>query len=278
MGRPEIATLPQTGTGIGLRLPLVHEMLSTKPDIDFIEIIADNYFDFDSRAWRFLDEIRERCPVVVHSVGLNLLGANPVDTEYLRNLKRVADRLDTPFLSDHLCWCSLDEFHSYDLLPVPFRGDLVGFAATRASDIQSYLERPFGLENLSSYVQFPQSDLSEWDFYNAVVREAKCHYLLDINNVYVSSCNHGFNPLSYLDSIDYSRVAQIHLAGHERVSETLVIDTHDGPICKEVWDLFSWVSRTKGSFPTLIEWDEKIPQLSGVLAEMMKAREQRRCD
>ena len=271
MGRSKIVPLPISSVGIGLRVPLLKELISTLPKLDFLEVIAENYFDQGSFAWRWLDELKEHYPIVVHSVGSNLLGSGKLNDDHLQKLKAVADRLNSPLVSDHLCWSSIDQFHSYDLLPVPHKEDLVSYAADRAKHIQDCLQRPFAIENLSSYLQFTESDLTEWEFYNAVVKESQCHYLLDINNIFVSSHNLDFDASRYLESIDYSRVVQIHLAGHEQLENNFIVDTHDSPIRKEVWDLFDWVCEQKGNFPTLIEWDDKIPNLSTVLCEMKKA-------
>lgn len=224
---------------------------------------------------RRLDRVRERYPVVLHGVSLNLLGHDELDERYLDALCRLADRVDAPFVTDHLCWTGAHGLSHHDLLPTPYTSELVELAAERARRVQDRLGRPFGLENLSSYVSFRASTMTEHEFYARVVREAGCWFMLDINNIYVSSVNHGFDAPSYLDAIDFSRVLQVHLAGHTRQEDGMLVDTHDRPVCDEVWALYAAAWKKAGPFPTLIEWDAAIPPLPEVLAELETAREVR---
>jgi uncharacterized protein (UPF0276 family) len=211
----------------------------------------------------------------MHGIGLNLLGHEPLDERYLDALARLADRLDVSFFSDHLCWTGAHGVRHHDLLPVPYTADLVDFAASRASYVQRRVGRPFGLENLSSYVALRASELSEVAFYTRVVREANCFYMLDVNNVFVSSVNHAFDAGEYLEAIDWGRVLQVHLAGHTRLSDGTLLDTHDRPICSEVWELYRRAWRSGGPFPTLIEWDARLPSVPELLEQVVMAREVR---
>lgn len=267
--------LARDALGVGLRPAHYPYLFERWPAIDYLEIISENYLSFAAAPLDRLDAVRARYPVVMHGVGLNLLGAAPLDERYLDALARLADRVDAPFVTDHLCWTASEGRSHHDLLPVPHARELIEFAAERAAYVQQRLGRPFGIENLSSYVEFERSDTSEWDFYRAVVSSSGCWYMLDVNNIYVSSQNHRFDPQQYLDAIDFSRVLQIHLAGHSREPDGTIVDTHDHPVCDEVWSLYAR-AYARGPCPTLLEWDEKIPPMTVVLDELAKAREVRR--
>jgi len=267
--------LPADALGLGLRIPHYAYLYEHWPELDYFEIISENFFGHAEPPLRHLERIRARYPIVLHGVGLNLLGHEPLSEQYLDQVCRLADHVDAPFVTDHLCWTGSQGMSHHDLLPVPYTPELIEFAAERAAYVQRRLGRPFGLENLSSYVELEQSTLTEWEFYSSVVRESGCYYMLDINNVYVSSQNHGFNPEQYLDAIDYDRVLQVHLAGHSREVAHTIVDTHDEPVCDEVWRLYARAWRTGGPFRTLIEWDDKIPPLPVVLKELERAREVR---
>lgn len=259
--------------GIGLRLPHLLDpgpLLASRAPVDYLEVISENFFGRSARLARF----REHYPIVLHGVGLNLLGHEPLDDRYLDALARLADDVDAPFFTDHLCWTGAHGVRHHDLLPAPYTEDLASYAAERAEKVQARVGRPFGIENLSSYVTFAESAMPEHEFYARVVRESGCWSLLDINNIYVSSQNHHFDPDAYLAAIDFSRVLQVHLAGHVREGETL-IDTHDQEVAPEVWALYARAWKRGGPFPTLIEWDAKIPALSVLLGELEKAKEAR---
>ena len=261
--------------GLGLRLPHYRYLFEHRPVVDYFEIISENFMSDAEAPRRHLDRVRDHYPIVLHGVGLNLLGRDPLDARYLESLCRLADHIDAPFVTDHLCWTGSHGMSHHDLLPTPYVPELVELAAERAYQVQRVLGRPFGLENLSSYVAFRRSTLSEWDFYTAVVRESGCWFMLDVNNVYVSSVNHGFDPRAYLASIDYSRVLQVHLAGHTVESAGNLVDTHSKPVCDEVWRLYGEAWRRGGPFPTLLEWDDDVPEMPIALAELAKAREAR---
>jgi uncharacterized protein (UPF0276 family) len=262
--------------GLGLRVPHYDYVLEHLPRVDYFEVISENFFGPAPTPRARLERVRAHYPVVLHGVGLNLLGHAPLDDRYLDALARLADAVNAPFVSDHLCWTGAHGVSHHDLLPTPYVPDLVELAAERASEVQRRLGRPFAIENLSSYVEFRASTLSEWEFHAAVVRASGCWSLLDINNVYVSSHNHGFDPDTYLAAIDFSRVLQVHLAGHTREPDGTLVDTHDHPVANPVWALYARAWRMGGPFPTMVEWDARIPPLPALLAELEKAREARR--
>jgi uncharacterized protein len=267
--------LPADALGLGLRLPHYGYLFEHWPDIGYFEITSENFLGPSLPPREKLARVRARYPVVLHGVGLNLLGSAQLDDAYLDQICRLADEVDAPFVTDHLCWTGAHGVTHHDLLPTPYVPELVEYAAERAACVQRRLGRPFGLENLSSYVEFERSTMTEWDFYAAVVREAGCHFMLDVNNVYVSSENHGFDPLEYLGAIDFTRVLQVHLAGFHEQEGTLV-DTHDHHVSKEVWSLYAEAWKRGGPFPTLLEWDDRIPETPVVLAELERAREIRK--
>jgi hypothetical protein len=264
--------LPKDALGLGLRLPHYPHLFEHWPEVGYFEIISENFLGPALPPREKLDRIRARYPIVLHGVGLNLLGHAPLDEAYLDQLCRLADHVDAPFVTDHLCWTGARGVSHHDLLPTPYVPELVEFAAERAYAVQRRLGRPFGLENLSSYVEFRRSTMTEWEFLTAVVREAGCWFMLDVNNVYVSSQNHGFDPLTYLRAIDFSRVLQAHLAGHTREPDGTLVDTHDQPVCDEVWALYRQAWRMGGPFPTLLEWDSHVPPMPVAVAELEKAR------
>lgn len=259
--------------GLGLRPALYAEVFAERPPIDYFEIISENFMGQALPPRQNLARLLQHYPVVLHGVGLNLLGHEPLNENYLDELRRLADAVDAPFVSDHLCWSAAHGATHHDLLPTPYTHDLIAYAAERAAFVQDRLGRPFALENVSSYVQFAASEMSEWEFYRAVVDEAEVGFMLDINNIYVSSQNHEFDPGEYLRHIPFERVVQVHLAGHERLADAALIDTHDRPVAAAVWDLYREAWQIGGPFPTLLEWDDRIPSLAELLMEIQKARE-----
>lgn len=276
MSRPAPSSdLPRDAVGIGLRPPHYRDLFEQWPDLGYLEIISENFLGPAPRPRRNLARASSRYPIVLHGVGLNLLGHEELDEAYLDAVAELADRVDAPFVTDHLCWTGAHGANHHDLLPAPYTDDLVDFAAARAARVAERLGRPFGLENLSSYVAFAASTMTEWEFYTRVVRDAGCWFMLDINNVYVSSQNHGFDPAAYLDAIDFDRVLQVHLAGHTREADGVIVDTHDKPVSGEVWALYARAWAAGGPFPTLIEWDASIPPLADLIAEVDRAREVR---
>lgn len=268
-------SVPADALGLGLRAELLTEVLSREPEVDYFEIISENFLGSAALPQRRLQRVCARYPLVMHGVSLNLLGASPLDRRYLDALARLADRLDAPFVSDHLCWTGAHGRNHHDLLPTPYTRDLVDYAAARAHAVQRHLGRPFALENLSSYVQFTQSTMPEWVFYREVVRQADCWFMLDVNNVFVSSHNHQFDAHQYLDAIDWPRVVQVHLAGHTREPAGLLVDTHDHAVSDPVWALYRYAWQRGGPFPTLLEWDTSLPPLAVLQAELDKAKQVR---
>jgi uncharacterized protein (UPF0276 family) len=261
--------------GLGLRVPHYEYVLESSPQVDYFEVISENFLGSAPTPRARLERVRARYAVVLHGVGLNLLGHAPLDLGYVDAIARLADAVDAPFVSDHLCWTGTHGMSHHDLLPAPYVPELVELAAERACEVQRRLGRPFAIENLSSYVEFRASTLSEWAFYTAVVRESGCWSMLDINNVYVSSHNHRFDADAYLAAIDFSRVLQVHLAGYTREPNGMLVDTHDHPVAPEVWALYARAWRMGGPFPTVLEWDAHIPSMPELLVELHKAREAR---
>jgi uncharacterized protein len=264
--------LSREALGLGLRLPHYPYLFEHQPALDYFEIITENFLSDAPVAHSNLSRVCARYPVVMHGVGLNLLGHEPLDLDYLDAVCRLADRVRAPFVTDHLCWSGAHGSRHHDLLPMPYTPALVELAAERAYVVQQRLGRPFGLENLSSYVTFHESSMSEHEFYTRVVRDAGCHFMLDVNNIYVSSINHGFDARDYLAAIDFGRVLQVHLAGHQRMPDGTIVDTHDRPVCKAVWRLYAEAWALGGPFPTLLEWDDDIPAMPDAIAELERAR------
>lgn len=263
--------LAREALGLGLRTRHYRELGEPWPALDYFEIISENFLS-DAEGPRYhLDRVRERYPIVLHGVGLNLLGPEPPSSRYLDRVAALAELVDAPFVSDHLCWTGAHGVSHHDLLPVPHVPELVELAAERARHVQQHLGRPFGLENLSSYVAFKASTMSEWDFYAAVVERAACSFMLDINNIYVSSQNHRFSPSDYLARIDFSRVLQVHIAGHTREPSGILIDTHDQPVADPVWQLYRQAFR-EHPFPTLLEWDDHVPPLAATVSQLERAK------
>ena len=267
----QFRSLPREAVGIGLR-PKFYSDLKTDSIVDYLEIISENFMFDQPVPNRYLRKFSADFPVVLHGVSLNLLGTSDLDLDYLLKIKQLAELVEAPFFSDHLCWNQIGKTFLHDLLPTPYRSDLIEYVVQRAKFIQDFVGRPFAIENLSSYVTFKESDMSEWDFYASIVEYSGCSYMLDINNVYVSSVNHNFSPYEYLDRIDFSSVLQVHLAGHDSSKGNFIVDTHDRAVDQKVWDLYKYAWKKGGPFPTLIEWDEQIPDFETVLLEVEKAR------
>jgi len=259
------------GVGVGLRPAHLREIFRDEPAVDFFEIISENYLVDGGPPLRNLDRIRERYPVVQHGVGMGIGSADAIDRDYLRRLRDLCSRTRTPWFSDHLCWTRSDGVQLHDLLPLPYTEEVIRFVAARADQVQDFVGVPFALENLSSYVGFAGSRMPEWEFFRAVVEEADCRMLLDVNNVYVSAKNHGFDPYDYLRAIPYERVVQVHVAGHTVREDGSRLDTHDHPVCDEVWELYRYVHDRTGGVSTLLEWDGNFRSFADTLAEARKA-------
>lgn len=260
------------GLGVGLRSVHFPHILEHNPDVDWFEVISENYIDSQGRARYVLEQIAERYRVVMHGVSLSIGSTDPLDMDYLRKLRSLGDAVDAQWISDHLCWTGVQSRNSHDLLPVPFNDETLAHVVERIRIVQDVLERPLVLENPSSYVTFADSTMTEWEFISRMAEEADCGLLLDVNNVYVSSRNHDFDPLEYLRSVPHERVVQFHLAGHTDCG-THVIDTHDGHVVDTVWELYRQAHQLTGGVSTLLEWDANIPDFPIVHAEVLKARD-----
>lgn len=264
--------IPYLGIGIGLRPVHFDEILSSpQKTIDWFEIISENYLNPSQEMLGSLEAILERYPVVMHGVSLAIGSPDPLDFDYLKKLKSLARKTKTPWISDHLSWGKLQGAHYHDLLPLPFRKDVLDYVAERARIVQDYLELPFALENLSSYAGFQGDEMSEWEFYAGVVEKGGIYMMLDVNNIYVSSRNQGFSPKEYYKDLPLHKVVQIHLAGHTDY-DAYCLDTHDHPVCDAVWDIYAEVSAITGPVSTLLEWDDKFISYAATCKEARKAK------
>jgi uncharacterized protein (UPF0276 family) len=261
-----------TGFGLGLRTPHYEAMLNERHAIDWLEVITENYLVPGGKPLDYLERIRERFPLVMHGVSMSIGSTDPIDFEYLAQVRALAARIEPHWISDHLCLTGIDGRNLHDLLPLPYTEEALASVVARVGQVQDALGRQLLLENVSSYLTFHSSDMSEWEFLREVAQRADCAILLDINNIYVSSVNHGFDPLIYLQAIPTDRVRQFHLAGHSDLGGHL-IDTHDHPIVEPVWDLYCAAVARFGAVPTMIERDDNIPDLSELVAELQIARE-----
>jgi uncharacterized protein (UPF0276 family) len=263
---------PFTGFGLGLRKEHHSDFLGAEQRVDFVEIISENFMACGGRPMRTLDAVRERHPVIMHGVSMSLGSPQGLDRTYLAELKLLADRVCPLWVSDHLCWTGIPGHNSHDLLPLPYTEEALATCIANLKLAQDVLERPLLVENPSSYLSFPESTLSEWEFLRLLAEESGCFLLLDVNNVFVSSVNHGFDPLEFLNAIPRDRVRQIHLAGHSQGPEGMLVDTHDAPVCAEVWALYQQAIDRFGPCATMIERDDAIPPLDELLAELELAR------
>ncbi|MFC5720426.1 DUF692 domain-containing protein [Streptomyces gamaensis] len=259
------------GFGVGLRTPHLRYVLAHRPPVDWFEAISENFMDSGGFPRHALDRIAERHPVVLHGVSLSIGSTDPLDFDYLRRLRRLADGIGARWVSDHICWTGVAGLNTHDLLPVPFTEESLAHMVRRVRAVQEFLERPLVLENPSSYAEFTGSVMSEWEFVSRLAAESGCGLLLDVNNVYVSSVNHGFDPEEYVRALPHERVVQIHLAGHTHLG-THIVDTHDRPVADPVWRLYELAVSLTGPVATLLEWDDRIPPFPELLAELAKAR------
>jgi uncharacterized protein (UPF0276 family) len=258
------------GVGIGLRIPHYRHILEHRPVVDWFEIISENFMADGGRPLAILDRILDQYRVVQHGVSMYFGSAEPLDREHLTRLKALVRRTRTPWLSDHLCWGSVDGRYTHDLLPMPYTWEAVRVTAAKIRQARDVLEVPVIVENVSSYAEFHESRMTEWEFLAEVVERADCGILLDVNNIYVSSRNHGFDPFTYLNAVPAERVAQIHIAGHSTF-EKFLLDTHDHPVLDQVWSLYARAIERCGPTATLLEWDDRIPSFGEVHAEALKA-------
>jgi uncharacterized protein (UPF0276 family) len=239
--------------------------------VSWLEALTENYLIPGGRPLHFLERLRAEYPIVLHGVSMSIGSTDPLNETYLREVKALADRIEPAWISDHLCWTGVDGVNLHDLMPMPFTEEALRHVVARVGAVQERLGRRLVLENVSSYVSFTRADMTEWEFLREVAQRADCMILLDVNNVYVSSVNHDFDPLAYLRGIPIDRVQQFHLAGHRKMGEYL-IDTHDEPVCEEVWQLYRAAVERYGPLSTMIERDDNIPALEDLLAELQRAR------
>lgn len=264
--------LPQLGFGLGLRSSHYAHILDHSPDVDWFEIISENYMDNHGYSMYLLERIAERYPIVMHGVSMSIGSTDPIDMKYLHGLKRLSKRINPQWISDHLCWTGILTRNSHDLLPLSFTEESLEHVVGRIKIVQDVLERPLILENPSSYLTFKQDTFTEWEFIKEMANQADCGILLDVNNIYVSSVNHEFDPIEYLNAIPMERVVQMHIAGHTNCG-THIIDTHDHPVVDEVWKLYHLAQQKAKGASTLLEWDAKIPPFDELLNELNKAKE-----
>ncbi len=262
---------PYLGYGLGLRTEHYESVLRQRPAVDWFEIISENYMVGGGKALHFLERIRADYPMVMHGVSLSIGGSDTLNEDYLRELKTLAARVEPEWISDHLCWTGVEGYNMHDLLPLPYTEEAVRHVAERVCRVQDFLGRQILLENVSSYLSYDCSHMPEWEFLAAVARRADCLILLDINNVYVSSHNHRFDPHDYLNALPAERVRQFHLAGHTHSGE-IIVDTHDQAVIDPVWKLYASAVRRFGMVSTMIERDDNIPPLDDLLAELEQAR------
>ena len=256
--------------GIGLRTPHYQAMIETRPDVAFLEVHSENFFGDGGQPLKYLARFREDYPISTHGVGLSLGSADALDREHLRKLKRLVDWIEPALVSEHLCWIGVNGRFLNDLLPLPYTTESLVHIVDRVSELQDYLQRDVMVENVSSYLEFAESSIPEWEFVREVSQRSGCRLLLDVNNIYVNATNHDFDARVYLDAIAPGSVGEIHLAGFEDAGDVL-IDTHGAPVSDEVWRLYEYALQRFGNVPTLIEWDTDIPELAVLLGEAEKA-------
>jgi len=259
------------GFGLGLRTDHYESVLNDQPNVDWFEVLTENYLVPGGKPLYFLDRVAERYPLVMHGVSMSIGSTAPLNFDYLKQLKYLATRIQPKWISDHLCWTGVGGINLHDLMPLPYTEEALRHIAPRIRQVQDFLGRRMLFENVSSYVSYETSEMTEWQFISALAAEADCDVLLDINNVYVSSVNHGFDPIKFLQGIPAQRVKQFHLAGHQNHG-TYIVDTHDEPIADPVWELYRFARRHFGTVATMIERDDNIPPLADLVAELDVAR------
>ena len=260
-----------SGFGLGMRKPHYAAFVEGQVDVDFVEVISENFMVDGGQPRRILRQVREHYPVAFHGVSMSVGSAEAVDPDYLLRLRALVDAIDPLFVSDHLSWTGIGGFSSHDLLPLPYDEETLAVVAANIGRAQDALGRTMLIENPSSYISFDHSTMSEWEFLDALCERSGCGLLLDVNNVFVSAANHGFDALDYLDGIPADRIRQVHLAGHSQ-GTTMLIDTHDQPVCTSVWDLYACLIGRLGPVATMIERDDLIPPLDELLGELDIAR------
>lgn len=267
----DVTTPRSLGFGLGLRPVYYRDILERDPAVDWFEIISENYMIRGGRPLAILDRIRASYPIVMHGVSMSLASADRLDLDYLTELKALAARIEPAWISDHLAWTGVDDANLHDLLPIPFTSETLRHVAERIMRVQDFLGRRILVENASTYVSMDGSEMSEHEFLTATVERADCLLLLDVNNVFVSSFNHGFDPVRYIDALPADRVQQIHLAGHSDYV-THKVDTHDHPVCDDVWELYAHARKRFGDVSSMIERDDRFPPFEELMREVDKMR------
>ncbi|HAT1129322.1 TPA: DUF692 domain-containing protein [Legionella pneumophila] len=262
---------PPLGMGLGLRTEHYQYILEHVPTIDWFEILTENYLVDGGNPLYYLDKIREHYPMVMHGVSLSIGSSDPLNSDYLSKVKKLADRIEPKWISDHLCWTGVHQRNMHDLLPLPYTEKMISHIVERVKSVQDFYQRQLVLENVSSYITYKESEMTEWEFLSEIANRADCFILLDINNIYVSAFNHGFDSEIYLNHIPVNRVQQFHLAGHMNCGE-YIIDTHDHPVIKEVWELYAKAINRFGDISTMIERDDHIPTFEELSRELDYAK------
>lgn len=263
---------PFLGFGLGLRTEHYEDILATEPNVDWFEILSENYLVPGGKPLYYLDQFKERYPLVMHGVSMSIGSVAPLDFEYLSQLKQLADRVNPKWISDHLCWTGVHGKNLHDLLPLPYTEETINHVVGRIQQVQEFLGRQILIENVSSYASYQDSAMTEWAFISEIANRADCLLLFDVNNIYVSSVNHQFDAREFIDGVPAHRVQQIHLAGHEDHGD-YIIDTHDAPVIDAVWDLYDYAIKRFGPISTMIERDDKMPPLSELVTELGRARQ-----
>jgi len=263
--------LPSLGLGLGLRSQHFDYILENSPEVDWFEVISENFMDSYGRPRHILKQIAEKYPVVMHGVSLSIGSTDPLNFDYLKSLKTLADEVKPTWISDHLCWTGVLTTNSHDLLPLPLNEESLKHVCDRIRRVQDYLERPLIVENPSTYASFKNSDIPEWEFLRLMTEETGCGLLLDVNNVYVSSFNNDFDPVEYIQGIPHDKIVQMHLAGHQNMGN-YIIDTHDREVTNQVWKLFQMTYQLASEAAILLEWDGNIPTFDVYHAELMKSK------
>jgi uncharacterized protein len=264
--------LPNLGLGLGLRSQHFEHILKNNPDVDWFEVISENFMDSHGRPRYILHQIAEKYPVVMHGVSMSIGSTDPLNFDYLKSLKQLAAEVNPAWISDHLCWTGVLTTNSHDLLPLPLNDESLKHVCNRIKQVQDYLERPLIVENPSTYASFNNSTLSEWDFLRIMTEETGCGLLLDVNNVYVSSFNNDFDPIEYIKGIPHDKVVQMHLAGHQNCGN-YIIDTHDREVTNQVWKLFQMAYQLASESSILLEWDGNIPAFDVYHSELLKSKQ-----
>lgn len=268
---PNRWNLPDLGLGMGLRSVHYDYILTHQPPVDFFEIISENFLDAQGKPLHILEQIVERYPIIMHGVSMSVGSTDPLDFDYLGRLKKLAQKVKAPFVSDHLCWTGVLGRNTHDLLPVPLTEASLDHVAGRVRQIQDFMELPVALENPSNYIEFKMSQMDEAEYLSRLTEKADCGLLLDVNNVFVSAFNHGFDPDQYIEKIPVERILYHHVAGHTHKG-THIVDTHSDHVVDKVWQMYERLHEKHGGRSTMVEWDDDIPEFSVVHNEVLKAQ------